>query len=153
MTTKTVETENAGLKRAFLLTIPAKDIDGRMEQEVKKLAPQIKMAGFRPGKVPPNLIRKMHGDRLHADALQSAVASSVQQLLSDNKIRPAMQPEVQLAEGYAQGKDAEVSVKLETLPEVPAPKIENLKLERLTLEADEALVDQQIAQLAQSPTR
>ena len=77
MTTKTVETENAGLKRAFLLTIPAKDIDGRMEQEVKKLAPQIKMAGFRPGKVPPNLIRKMHGDRLHADALQSAVASSV----------------------------------------------------------------------------
>ena len=153
MTTKTVETENAGLKRAFLLTIPAKDIDGRMEQEVKKLAPQIKMAGFRPGKVPPNLIRKMHGDRLHADALQSAVASSVQQLLSDNKIRPAMQPEVQLAEGYAQGKDAEVSVKLETLPEVPAPKIENLKLERLTLEADEALVDQQIAQLAQSQTR
>ena len=153
MTTKTVETENAGLKRAFLLTIPAKDIDGRMEQEVKKLAPQIKMAGFRPGKVPPNLIRKMHGDRLHADALQSAVANSVQKLLADNKIRPAMQPEVALAEGYQQGKDAEVSVKLETLPDVPTPKIDKLKLERLTLEADEAAVEQQLNQLAQSQTR
>ena len=153
MTTKTVETENAGLKRAFLLTIPAKDIDSRMDQEVKKLAPQIKMAGFRPGKVPPNLIRKMHGDRLHADALQSAVANSVQQLLADNKIRPAMQPEVALAEGYAQGQDAEVSVKLETLPDVPTPKIDDLKLERLTVEADETLVEQQIAQLAKSQTR
>ncbi|WP_240325544.1 trigger factor [Sphingomonas mesophila] len=153
MTTKTVETENAGLKRAFLLTIPAKDIDSRMEQEVKKLAPQVKMAGFRPGKVPPNLIRKMHGDRLHADALQNAVATSVQKLLADNKIRPAMQPEVALADGYEQGKDAEVSVTLETLPDVPAPKIDGLALERLTLEADAAVVDEQLKQLAQSQTR
>ncbi len=153
MTTKTVETENAGLKRAFLLTIPAKDIDGRMDQEVKKLAPQIKMAGFRPGKVPPNLIRKMHGERLHADALQSAVATSVQNLLADNKIRPAMQPEVALADGYAQGQDAEVSVKLETLPDVPSPNIDKLKLERLTVEADDAVVEHQLAQLAQSQTR
>ena len=153
MTTKTVETENQGLKRAFMLTIPAKDIDAKMDQEVKKLAPQIKMAGFRPGKVPPNLIRKMHGDRLHAEALQTAVAQSVQKLLSDNKIRPAMQPEVELADGYAQGKDAEVSVKLETLPDVPKPKIDGLKLERLTVEADEKIVDAQVEQLAKSQTR
>jgi trigger factor len=153
VTTKTVETENQGLKRAFMLTIPAKDIDARLDQEVKKLAPQIKMAGFRPGKVPPNLIRKMHGDRLHAEALQTAVAQSVQKLLNDNKIRPAMQPEVELADGYAQGKDAEVSVKLETLPDVPKPKIDALKLERLTVEADEKVVDSQVEQLAKSQTR
>ena len=64
MTIKTVETENEGLKRAFMLTIPAKDIEARVDQEVKRLAPQIRMPGFRPGKVPPNLIRKMHGDSL-----------------------------------------------------------------------------------------
>ena len=64
VTIKTVETENEGLKRAFMLTIPAKDIEARVEQEVKRIAPQIRMPGFRPGKVPPNLIRKMHGDSL-----------------------------------------------------------------------------------------
>ena len=73
MTIKTVETESKGLKRAFMLTIPAKDIDARVEQEVKRLAPQVRMPGFRPGKVPPNLIRKMHGDRLQNDALSGAV--------------------------------------------------------------------------------
>ena len=150
---KTVETENAGLKRAYTLTISAKDIDARVDGEIKRMAPKIKMPGFRPGKVPPNLIRKMHGDNLHADALNTTVQESVQQLLSEKKLRPAMQPQVELDEGYAAGKDAEVRVTLETLPEVPTPAIDAIKLERLTVESDDAAVDAQIAQLAQSQTR
>ena len=147
---KTVETENAGLKRAYTLTIPAKDIDARVDGEIKRMAPQIKMPGFRPGKVPANLIRKMHGESLHAEALNTTVQESVQRLIGEQKLRPAMQPQVELSEGYAAGKDAEVKVTLETLPEVPTPAIDALKLERLTVEADEAKVDEQIAQLASS---
>ena len=150
MTMKTVETENEGLKRAYTLTIPAKDIDARLDQEIKRIAPTVKMPGFRPGKVPANLIRKMHGEALHQDALNSTVQQSVQSLLSDKKIRPAMQPEVELGEGYAPGKDAEIKVRLETLPDVPAPKIDKLKLERLTVEADDDVVERQIANLAAS---
>src|SRR5687768_1681553 len=151
--TKIVETENEGLKRAFMLTIAAKEIDARVDQEIKRIAPQVKMPGFRPGKVPPNLIRKMHGESLHADALNTTVQESVQKLLSDKKLRPAMQPQVELDEGYAAGKDAEVRVQLETLPDVPKPQIEGLKLERLTVESDPAAIDAQIAQLASSQTR
>ena len=80
---KTVETENAGLKRAYTLTISATEIDARVDGEIKRMAPRIKMPGFRPGKVPPNLIRKMHGDNLHADALNTTVQESVQTLLSE----------------------------------------------------------------------
>jgi len=150
---KTVETENEGLKRAYTLTIPAKDIDARVEGEVKRIAPTVRMPGFRPGKVPPNLIRKMHGEALMRDALNTAVQDSVQQLLADKKIRPAMQPEVELDESYETGKDAEVKVRLETLPDVPKPKIEGLKLERLTVEADEKALDEQLKQLAASQAR
>ena len=82
VTIKTVETENEGLKRAFMLTIPAKDIEARVEEEVKRIAPQVRMPGFRPGKVPPNLIRKMHGESLRATRSQGAVHEGVQQLLS-----------------------------------------------------------------------
>jgi trigger factor len=148
VTIKTVETENEGLKRAFMLTIPAEDIQARVDQEVKRLAPQVRMPGFRPGKVPPNLIRKMHGDSLLGDALNTAVQDGVQQLLSENKIRPALQPQVELGKDYAPGKDAEVTVRLEALPDVPAPQIGDLKLERLTVDADEGAVDEQIMQLA-----
>ncbi len=145
---KTVETENEGLKRAFMLTIPAKDIDARVEQEVKRIAPQVRMAGFRPGKVPPNLIRKMHGEAIHSDALNSAVQAGVQQLLQEQKLRPAMQPQVALEDTYKPGSDAQVTVRLEALPDVPAPNIEGLKIERLTVEADESAIDEQLQRLA-----
>ena len=153
MTIKTVETENEGLKRGFMLTIPAADIEARVEQEVKRIAPQIRMPGFRPGKVPPNLIKKMHGDSLRGEALNGAVQEGVQQLLSEQNIRPALQPQVELNEDYEPGKDAEVKVSLEALPEVPPAQIDKLELERLTVEPDESAVDQQIRQLASQSKR
>jgi trigger factor len=145
---KTVETENEGLKRAFMLTIPAQDIDARVDKEVKRIAPQVRMPGFRPGKVPPNLIRKMHGESLQQDALNSVVQDSVQQLLQEQKLRPAMQPQVALEKDYEPGKDVQINVRLEALPDVPLANIDDLKLERLTVEFDESAVDEQVQRLA-----
>ncbi|MEO5774874.1 MAG: trigger factor [Sphingomicrobium sp.] len=147
---KTVETENQGLKRAYTLTIEAKEIEARVDQEVRRIAPQVRMPGFRPGKVPANLIKKMHGEAIQADALNGAVQEGVQKLLAEQKLRPALQPQVELADGYQPGKDAELKVSLEALPDVPAPKIDGLKLERLTVEPDEAQVDEQLKRLADS---
>ena len=153
MSIKTVETENEGLKRAFMLTIPAEDIEARLDKEVKRIAPQVRMPGFRPGKVPPNLIRKMHGEALQRDALNNAVQEGVQQLLDQQKVRPALQPQVELDDKYEPGKDAEVRVSLEALPDLPAPNIDGLKLERLTVETDEAAVDEQLKQIASATKR
>jgi trigger factor len=150
---KTVETQNEGLKRAFMLTIPAADIEARVDKEVKRIAPQVRMPGFRPGKVPPNLIRKMHGESLQNDALNNAVQESVQQMLQERNVRPALQPQIKLDDAYEPGKDAEVQVSLEALPDVPAAQTDGLKLERLTVEPDEAAVDEQLKQLASSTKR
>ncbi len=145
---QTVETLNEGLKRAYTLTITAKDIDAKVDAEVKRIAPQVKMPGFRPGKVPANLVRKMHGESLAADALNSAIQQGVQQLIADKALRPAMQPSVALNDDYAPGQDAAVTVELEVLPAVPAPAIDSLKLERLTVPVADALVDEQLQKFA-----
>ena len=139
------ETLNDGLKRAYTLTITAKDIESRIDGEVKKLAPQMKMPGFRPGKVPTNLVRKMHGPQLFQEALNTSIQDGVQKMLTDHKLRPAMQPSVELNEGYEQGKDAEIKIALEVLPDVPAPQIDGIKLERLTAEIEDSAIDAQIA--------
>jgi trigger factor len=139
---QTVETLNEGLKRAYTLTITAKDIDARVEQEVKTLAPQVRMPGFRAGKVPANLVRKMHGEALQRDALNNSIQEGVQSLLAEHKLRPAMQPSVELDEGFEFGKDAEIKVALEVLPDVPAPSIDGITLERLTVEiGDEQVLE------------
>jgi trigger factor len=145
---QTVETLNEGLKRAYTLTITAKDIDARVDKEVATMAPQVRMPGFRPGKVPANLVRKMHGEALQRDALNNSIQEGVQTLLSEQKLRPAMQPAVELDEGFEFGSDAEVKVSLEVLPDVPAPSIEGLKLERLTAEVSEEAVDEAAGRIA-----
>ena len=150
---QTVETLNEGLKRAYTLKITAKDIDAKVDAEVKRVAPQIKMPGFRPGKVPANLIRKMHGESLAQDALNTSIQEGVQTLLAEKKLRPAIQPSVSLDEGYELGKDAEVKVELEVLPDVPTPAIDSLKLERLTVAADDAAVAEQLQKFADQQKR
>ncbi|MBA4761254.1 trigger factor [Sphingomonas sp.] len=145
---QTVETLNEGLKRAYTLKITAKDIDSRVDAEVKRVAPQIRMPGFRPGKVPANLVRKMHGEALTQDALNTTIQEGVQKLIADHKLRPAMQPAVSLEGEFAPGSDAEVKVELEVLPDVPTPSIDGLKLERLIVPVSDEAVDAQIMQIA-----
>ena len=145
-----VETLNEGLKRAYEIKITAKDIESRVEAEVQKMAPQVNMPGFRKGKVPANLVRKMHNDALMQDALSSTVQESIEKTMTDNKLRPAMQPNVNLDEGYEPGKDALVKLELEVLPDVPTPDVEGLKLERLQVEADKKTVDEALQKFAES---
>jgi len=142
------QTANEGLKRAYAVTIPASDIASRVDGEVKKIAPQIRMPGFRPGKVPANLVRKMHGAALHQDALNTAIREAMDKLVRDEHLRPAMQPEVSLGEGYEEGKDAELAVSLEVLPEIATPDISGLKLEKLVVPVSDADVDEAVARIA-----
>ncbi|WP_374530885.1 trigger factor, partial [Novosphingobium sp.] len=143
-----VETSNEGLKRAYTVTIAAKDIAARIEGEVAKIAPQVRMPGFRPGKVPANLVKKMHGPQLHQEALNTSVREALDKVVADNKLRPAMQPQIALGEGYEEGKDAELTVSLEVLPTIVAPSLEGLKLEKLTVAVTDAEVDEQLGKLA-----
>ena len=144
-----VENTNEGLKRAYTLTITAKDIDDKVTAEVTKVAPQVRMPGFRPGKVPANLVRKMHGEALHADVLNNTLRESVEQLIRDKKLRPALQPKVEMAEGYEQGKDAELTVEIEVLPEIEAPSIDGLKLEKLNVPVSDAELDEALGKIAE----
>ena len=150
---QTVETLNEGLKRAYTLTITAKDIEARVDAELKRVAPQIRMPGFRPGKVPANLVRKMHGPAMMQEALNTSVQDGIQSLIAEHGLRPAMQPSIALAPDYKLGQDAELTVELEVLPDVPTPQIEGLKLERLTVPVADEAVDAQLMRFAEQQKR
>lgn len=144
-----VETSNEGLKRAYSVTIPASDIAARIEGEVRKIAPQVRMPGFRPGKVPANLVRKIHGPALHQEALQTSIRAAVDKLVADHGLRPATQPAIDLTEGYDQGQDAQLSVSLEILPVIAAPSLDGLKLEKLTVPVTDDQVEEAVARIGQ----
>jgi len=144
------QTTNEGLKRAYLITITAVEIAAKIEAEIKKIAPQVKMPGFRPGKVPANLVKKMHGEQIHGQTVNDMIRESVDGMLRDEDLRPAMQPSIALGEGYEEGKDAEITVELEVLPVVEAPSTEGLKLEKLVVPVSDKALEEAIANIAGS---
>jgi trigger factor len=145
---QTKQTVNEGLKRAYLITIPAGDLAAKIDAEIKKIAPQVRMPGFRPGKVPANLVKKMHGEALHAQVVNDTIRESVDKLVRDEGLRPAMQPEIGIGEDYAEGKDVAITVSLEVLPTVEAPSTDGLKLERLVVPVTEAQIDEALGNIA-----
>ncbi|MFL0357449.1 trigger factor [Erythrobacter sp. GH1-10] len=145
---QTKQTTNEGLKRAYVITITADEVAAKVDSEIKKIAPQVKMPGFRPGKVPANLVKKMHGEQLHAQTVNDLIRESVDKVIKDEELRPAMQPQISLGEGYEEGKDAEVTVELEVLPQIEAPKVEGLKLEKLVVPVTDDQIDEAIKNIA-----
>ena len=143
-----VETANEGLKRAYSIRIAAGDIAALVDGEVKKIAPQVQMQGFRKGKVPANLVRKLHGPQIHQEALNTSIRDAMDKLVAEHRLRPAMQPAVSLGEGYEQGKDAELEVALEVLPVIETPSLDGLKLEKLVVPVADSEVDEQLQRIA-----
>jgi trigger factor len=100
---QTVETLNEGLKRAYSITIPAKDIDARVDSELKTIAPQVQMPGFRPARCPANLVRKMHGPALEQQAL-NARPGRRSAAAAEQKLRPRCSPASARGERPRQGR-------------------------------------------------
>lgn len=146
------ETLSEGLRREFALTIPKAEIDGRVETALAEVAPKVRLPGFRPGKVPANLIRRMHGAALRQEALENAIREGVEGLVRDHGLRPAVQPSVSITSGNLDS-DVALSVRLEVLPEVEPGDLSAIALEKWVVEADDAEIDRALEQLASQQRR
>ena len=142
------ETLNQGLRREFSLVIPAASLAARVDARLAEVSRQIRMPGFRPGKVPANLVRKMHGAAIHGEAVQAAINESVQALLAERQLRPAVQPQVDFDVEPTEGQDIAFKVALEVLPTIETVDIEGLSLEKLVVPADDAAIDDMLQRLA-----
>ncbi len=145
---KITETLNDGLKREYAVVIAASELETKLDAEVADVAKKIRMPGFRPGKVPLNLVKKMHGKSLTGQVLEAAINEGSQKVITDNKLRPALQPKVDVVK-YEEASDLEFKMELEILPDVPPVSFDGLKLEKLVVPVADSEVDEALTRLAQ----
>jgi trigger factor len=98
------ETKSEGLSREFAVTIPGDDIEGRVSARLAEIGATVKMPGFRPGKVPMNLLRKQYGPSVIGEVLERAISETTSETLREKNLRPAMQPNIRITE-FDEGKD------------------------------------------------
>lgn len=146
------ETLKDGLKRAYTITVTAAELDAEVQKKLIEAQPEVEIKGFRKGKVPLAILKKQFGQRMIGDAMQDAIDGAMKSHFDATGDRPALQPEVKMVGGetWKEGQDVVVEMTYECLPPIPEVDASKISLERLTVKADDAAIDEALKNLAGS---
>ncbi len=147
------ETFSDGLKRAFTVVLPSAAVEGRRAERLAEIGKTLSLPGFRPGKVPPIVVRQRYGTAVTAEVVEESVQNAVQQVLDDRGLRPATQPSVDLLNRDAVAStgltsDLEFKMDVEVLPEITLPDFAAIELTRLKAEAGDEVLDKALHDIA-----
>lgn len=142
------ESNAEGLKHEMTVVIEAADIERRVTDRLTEIGRTIKLPGFRPGKVPLNVLRKRYGPSVMGEVLERTVSDSSNEAMRERNLRPALQPKVEIV-SFNEGTDLQYKLAVEVLPQITLMNFGELTLERLKPEVPEAEIDKALERIAQ----
>ena len=143
------ESKSDGLIRVYDITIPGTEVEGAVTTKLKDAQANFEMKGFRKGKAPLPLMRKMFGQSLLGESIQEIVDGTVRDLVSEKDHRPAMTPDIKMTnEDFNEGDDINLTVAYELLPDVPEVDFSAVSLEKMVVKVEETAVDEALERLA-----
>jgi trigger factor len=145
------ETKTEGLKREYSVVVTAAALEAKTTEKLVTVREGFQMKGFRKGKAPLPLLKKMFGKSVMGEVVQETVEQTVAEHIKETGHRPAQQPEIKIAnEEFNEGDDLTVEFNYECLPDVPEIDFSKIKLERKTVTVEDSSVDEALAKLAES---
>jgi trigger factor len=133
--------ENIGqLERRLVMAVPVADIDRQVGDRLKQLARTIRMAGFRPGKVPLKLVEQTYGPQVRSEVIGDAVQKSFTDAVRDQNLRVAGYPRIERNDGAPEG-ELQFSATFEVYPEIAPGELKGVTIERPTLAVGEGEVE------------
>ncbi len=149
------ETLSQELHKQFTVTIPATELEGRVNARLEEMKPRVNLKGFRPGKAPVSFLKKQFGKSIMGEVVEAAVNEGSQKAISDNKLKPALQPRVEpvgSVEDVVDGKsDLTFKVIVDLMPDFEATDVSKLTVERLTAaDIADADIDEALDRLAKN---
>ena len=143
------ETVNKGLKRSYEVSIPSADVESQVNNKILEIQKTIKMDGFRPGKVPTDLIKKQHGEQAHSEVLNDIINKNVSELVTEKKLRPVAQPQVNLKDEKDKTKTV-FTIDIEIFPEIKLVDFEKTTIENYTVKLEKAETQKRIDLIAKN---
>jgi trigger factor len=143
------ETVNKGLKRSYEVSIPSSDVESKVNNKILEIQKTIKMDGFRPGKVPTDLIKKQHGEQAHSEVLNDIINKNVSELVTEKKLRPVAQPQVNLKDEKDKTKTV-FTIDIEIFPEIKLVDFEKTTIENYTVKLEKSETQKRIDLIAKN---
>jgi trigger factor len=136
------------LERRVTVQVPAERVAKEIQTRLQSLSRRVKLDGFRPGKVPLKLIKRLYGDQVRFETVSELVEHSLHEALDQEKLSPLGGPKIE-PKVLEEGQPLEYSATFEVMPEFEPAGFENIKVERPVAEVTEQDVDHVIETLRQ----
>ena len=144
----TVENKK-GLNKDIKVFIDKKTMNSYMDEKYEEIKGTVNLKGFRPGKVPVEVLKRQFGKAVFSEVLDKVLKDSTTKALKENKIKPAGQPKLDL-KTYGEDKDLEYIISVTEFPKVELKSIENIKFDEYKVKIDESETDKRIKEIAKN---
>jgi trigger factor len=145
-----VEVQNKkGLTTVLSIIIDKKTIQDKLDKKLSELQLEVSLKGFRPGKVPPAVIKSQFGKAVYGEVIDKILHESSNKALEEKKIKPAGQPKIDL-KTFGEGKDLNYTIEVDSLPEVKLASFEGYTANEYLLKIEAKLIDEKIKDIAKN---
>ena len=138
-----------GLNKDVKVFVDKKTMNNYMDEKYEEIKGTVNLKGFRPGKVPREVLKRQFGKAIFGEVLDKVLKETSTKALSENKIKPAGQPKLDL-KTYGEDKDLEYVLSVTELPKVELKSIENIKFDEYTVKIDQKETDKRISEIAKN---
>ena len=138
-----------GLNKDIKVFIDKKTMSTHMDAKYEEIKGTVNLKGFRPGKVPKEILKRQFGQAIFSEVLDKVLKETSTKALEDNKIKPAGQPKLDL-KTYGEDKDLEYVISVTELPKVELKSVENIKFDEYSVKIDNSETDKRINEIAKS---
>ena len=144
----TVENKK-GLNKDVKVFIDKKTMSSYMDEKYDEIKGTVNLKGFRPGKVPKEVLKRQFGKAVFSEVLDKVIKDTSTKALQENKIKPAGQPKLDL-KTYGEDKDLEYIISVTELPKIETKSIENIKFDEYFVKIDSKETDKRIKEIAKN---
>jgi trigger factor len=141
--------DKKGLNKKVKVFIDKKTMNTYMDEKYEEIKDTVNLKGFRPGKVPKEILKRQYGKAIFSEVLDKVLKESSVKALEDNKIKPAGQPKLDL-KTYGEDKDLEYVLSVVELPKVELKSVENIKFDEYSVRIDADETDKRIKEIAKN---
>ena len=138
-----------GLNKDLKIFIDKETMNSYMDEKYEEIKGTVNLKGFRPGKVPKEILKRQFGKAVFGEVLDKVLKDTSTKALEENKIKPAGQPKLDL-KTYGEDKELEYVLSVTELPKVEIKSLENIKFDEYTVKIDDSETDKRIKEIAKN---
>ena len=145
-----IEVQNKkGLTTILSIIVDKKTIQEKLDKKLFELQSEVSLKGFRPGKVPPSVIKSQFGKAIYGEVIDKILQETSNKALIEKKIKAAGQPKIDL-KTFGEGKDLNYTLEVDSLPELNLASFEKYNASEYLIKTESKLVDEKINEIAKN---